>query len=401
MQTGRRWFQFSLRSLLVGMFVLCLGLGVYLPAKMKARRQWEAVRAFKAAGGGLASDKKLRLEITESSEAPFWQKWLGIDCPTYAGLFMYEPDMDGKTFASHLRQLRQLKMVSLGLTEIDDEGLEVLSEFPRLHSLHVSSGDITDAGALCFAGNSRLHELDLWGGKLTNQGLAVVAQLPELKKLKWRSGNATGEGLYYLRNHPQLSALNIDGEMASDVGFEHLGTCSKLESLYIEYANTLTGRGIEALAHVPLRHLGFSESPLAKDAISALSKLTSLETLGLAGRLSPEDLAALGPFASLKKLWLSDCRLTGEGLRSLAPLHQLEKLHVNMSGLGDEDMELLASFTHLKRVSLSHSRVTDAGLMKLAPLKQLVEMEVTGSQVTQAGVNEFRQLAPNVKVFGP
>ena len=81
MQAKRRWFQFSLRSLLIAMLVFSVGLGFYLPARRKAQEQWRAVREFREAGGLLVLERYR--PVTNDFEAPFWKRWLGINCPPY------------------------------------------------------------------------------------------------------------------------------------------------------------------------------------------------------------------------------------------------------------------------------------------------------------------------------
>lgn len=356
MQLKRRWYQFSLRTLVVVMLLVSVVLGYWGNAWRRAQRQWEAVRAIEEAGGGVRINTGVLADPYDYEalmyKTPKWHKWLGIDCPEVLEITIALPNGDGKEIMPHLRQLREVKSIRLEGDWLDDEGM------------------------------------------------AVVAQLPELRILTWKSANSTVDGLVHLRNHPRLTEIHLFETTVADVEFEHLSTCANLEELEIEGPNTLTSKGIHALSRLKLKSLSFRRSPLAADAIEAISDLTTLESLDMEGPLSVEFLSYLAPLVSMQDLTCFDCKLTGDGLKKLAPLKQLVNLNLDMAGLCDEDMELLASFSHLHDIDLSNSTVTNVGLMKLAGMKELLAVNVFGTNVTAEGVKEFERLAPNVHVFG-
>ncbi len=377
MQPKRRWFQFSLRTLVVVMLLVSLVLGYWGYARRRAQRQWEAVRAIREAGGTVRDDN---MYWPHPNNSPTWQRRLGIECPEAFHVDVTLSEGSGKEIMPHLRQLRELKDIRLDGDWLDDEGMKALFDSSNLTNLEIASDQITDTGILSIAGNKKLQTLSLSGKQLTDRGMAVVAQLPEVVFLELKLANATGEGLMHLRNHPQLKSLTISGAMASDAGFEHLSACANLEelkALEIEGPNTLTSRGVSALACLRLKHLWLKTSPLSKDAVAGLPNLTKLRCLGS-----------------------SDWKMTAEVLKNLVLLPNLELLKVDMSDLGDEDMEVLALFVKLVHIDLSNSSVTDAGLIKLAVMKKLWSIDIEGTKVTAEGVKEFNRLAPNVKVYG-
>jgi len=402
MQAKRRWFQFSLRTIVVLMLLVSLVLGYWGYARRKAQRQWEAVRAIREAGGDVKINTGVMADPFDYesliSRSPTWQERLGIDCPQAVNVDVSLFKASGKEIMPHLRQLRELESIRLVGDWLDDEGMKALSDCPKLTDLEIISDQITDAGVLGISGNKQLQELHVSSKQLTDRGMAVVAHLPKLESLVWRSANTTGNGLVHLQNHPQLTHLGICVTVDSDIGFEHLSTCKKLETLGVYGPNTLSSRGIGALSRLGLWGLRFYDSPLSKDAIAALPKLTTLIEVTLTGPLSAEDLVHLPQLVSLQFLKIEECKLTGEGLKSLAPLiHRGTTLSISMAGLRDEDMELLATFTNLGHVDLSHSAVTDVGLMKLTGFKSIT---IIGTQITQDGVKRFEQLAPDAMVTG-
>ncbi|MGV3609001.1 MAG: leucine-rich repeat domain-containing protein [Planctomycetaceae bacterium] len=403
MQPRRRWFQFSLRSLLVLLLVASAGLGYFAYLRRESRLQWEAVRAIEKTGGRFGSVVNGVPTIgAKLEEAPEWQRSLGIDWPEYTVVAFQVDPASGRTIPPAFMRLRKLEEIILWGVGIDDEDLKGLSALPNLQSLSVDGDRVTDTGVACFAGNKKLQEVRFRGKQITDRGLAIVAKLPQLRSLKWISERTTDEGLKHLRGNTRLTSVWLNGATATDRGLEHLSHCENLEEVFIDEPNTITSRGIGSLASLEkLKCLWFTRSPLSADGLSALSSLTTLETLCLTGPVAQEDLAYVSPLTSLRNLTLFNSELSGEGLRNLSTLKQLEDLKVSLSGLQDEDMELVSSFANLRKVDLRESKVTDDGLMKLAGMKRLFYIDVAGSQVTEVGVSEFEQVAPNVMLFGP
>ena len=65
---NRRWYQFSLKTLLVVLTLLCVGPGGYVAYEQsKARRQKAAVEAIEKIGGRISYDPKV-------SQRPNWLK---------------------------------------------------------------------------------------------------------------------------------------------------------------------------------------------------------------------------------------------------------------------------------------------------------------------------------------
>ncbi|MGV3608994.1 MAG: hypothetical protein ACO1RA_21495 [Planctomycetaceae bacterium] len=393
----RRWFQFSLRSLLIVMLLLSVGFGLYLPARRRSLEQWRAVNVLSE-----NSSNGLRF-IVDREKPDTWQKRLGIDLPDFTETQVRSgSELGDEMMLNHLLKLPQLESILISRSEFDDSDLRALSNLPKLKSFGVGSDSVTGEGMTHFVGQEKLQHLYLRGSNLSDRGLEVVARLQGLSSLEWYGKNRTSDGgLSHLRGNLRLTKLLLKGEGISDVGLEHLSTCENLEELSIETLDDrVTGKGIRALTR--LKHLKRLQlrSSFSSDSMAALSSLVTLEELRLRGPVQhKEDIAALAPLTSLKIITITDTELTSGGLRGLANLKLLEELNISLTRLRDEDVDLLISLANLSRLNVEHSSVTDAGLMKLVGLKRLSRVELHGSKITLDGARRFKQLAPNVSVF--
>jgi len=63
----------------------------------------------------------------------------------------------------------------------------------------------------------------------------------------------------------------------------------------------------------------------------------------------------------------------------------------------DDDLPKLARLTRLKVLWLTGTQVTDAGLDALAPLRNLTQLDVTNTAVTPAGIAELKKRLPKLK----
>lgn len=157
----RRWFQFSLRTLLVFMLLASIPLSWVAVKLQRARRQRAAVEAIEELGGAVGYDPL----------APDWQS-----------------ELLGRDFFGHVAVIvfRDFKVTDAGVVvegiTVTDAGLEHLKELTQLTHLSLRHAEITDAGLEHLKGLSQLEDLDIQHTRVTDAGLK---HLQGLKRLKW------------------------------------------------------------------------------------------------------------------------------------------------------------------------------------------------------------------------
>jgi hypothetical protein len=158
----RRWYQFSLMTLLVVMTLLCVGfawIGVRLHRARENRARVAPVE------GAVAAIEKLGGEVTSTYKDIRPQTWLekqfddpgdaadpvGVLTVTGATLFR-TPVTDADLV--HLHGLTNLEALELNDTKITDAGLKQLKGLRGLEVLFLEDTDITDGGLVLSQANS-------------------------------------------------------------------------------------------------------------------------------------------------------------------------------------------------------------------------------------------------------
>jgi internalin A len=139
--------------------------------------------------------------------------------------------------------------------------------------------------------------------------------------------------------------------------------------------------------------------------------------------ITDADLAHVGRFYRLQRLYLAPSSVTDAGLAHLEGLTKLTFLHlaasdvddaglahlkglVNLEGIllqqtkvTDAGLKYLGGLSQLGQLHLRATRITDAGLRHLTGLKSLYLLNVRSTGVTDAGVTEFGRALPRVEIF--
>ncbi|MGI8978881.1 MAG: hypothetical protein ACR2FY_06620 [Pirellulaceae bacterium] len=168
----RRWYQFSLLSLMLATTLLGVVLGVGLLCIAPAERQ--RVSARKAAnlreGFGGAAGYEGRAK-DESWLTRGLREWLPRDYfERVIDLWLNESNVTDADLP-HLHGFTHLEMLNLKQTQVTDAGLVHLQAFKHLTVLNLNSTHVTDAGLTHLYGLSQLGYLDLTGTKVTDEGI--------------------------------------------------------------------------------------------------------------------------------------------------------------------------------------------------------------------------------------
>jgi hypothetical protein len=178
-----RWFQYSLRSLLLfvtACAIACSWLAVTIQSQ---RRQGAAAKAIEKAGGTIVSEPTwLGKLLRDGSLVAVTQVILSGEATTDAVLV-------------HLQGLNQLEKLVLADTRITDAGLANLCGLGRLDFLMLGNTQVTDAGLVHLEGLAKLEELWLENTNVSDVGLKHLTGLKHLRVLNLSGTKVTHEGV--------------------------------------------------------------------------------------------------------------------------------------------------------------------------------------------------------------
>lgn len=235
----RRWYQFSLRMLLVLTTIAGFGLGYVGYERRLAQHQHEIEAALTKHGIkllGMREDSRpdwlksilgddsagrksfvlVRPGLAASSPAVMDQVIANLRQLPNTKSLVFEDTQLGDKGLGHFRGLTQLQFVSLNKTQVTDVGLLGLREFKSLKQLNLMQTQTSDAGLREIAHHQDLETLGLGGTKVTDAGLQELVSLRKLKWLNLADTRVTDKGLEQLRKFPALQELVLRRTLVSE-----------------------------------------------------------------------------------------------------------------------------------------------------------------------------------------
>jgi hypothetical protein len=305
-----------------------------------------------------------------------------------------EEGIGDETIAAIEKGGQQLESLELfGFDEgLSDKSAKIISGLPKLRSLRMGGGPVGDDFARALANPCRIEEFGVSNTLMTVQGVNAICRAFRLKSLRIHGLQGSddelqlldlpeglerlvlpqGSGRKVAKNVSRLSAIKELEAYDSQVDDEALiaiSKCKTLESLDLSKSKvTLSLVLVNELRS--LTSLSLRECPLASDSLSNLGQLPELRSLTLCGyHVGPRDAQWLSQRASLERLVID-----------------------GRNCIDDDCVQAISGLPALKVLHLANSKVTDRGLRALSRMQSLQEVDLEGTNVTRKGVEELRVL---------
>jgi hypothetical protein len=299
----RRWFQYSLRALLIFVTIVAIFMS-WLAVKLQQAREQRAIAdEITKLGGEAFYDYQYDLDAYYGNKrgepsGPLWLRNLFNDdlFNNLAGVAMLEhPISDGQL--QRLANLHYLKSMMLWKAEnITDAGMEHLKSLTKLECFSLNNSKVTDAG------------------------VKFIQRFTKLKRLCFCNQlEITDAGLQYIKNLKELKYLELSNMNITDSGLETIQALNELEELHI------------------------SVGPYS-------------------AKITDSGLKQLKPLEKLRYLSLFKLDITGVGLAHIKTLPNLQYLELNNININDTDIEQLKDMRQLKTLKLNKTKVTEDGV---------------------------------------
>jgi Leucine-rich repeat (LRR) protein len=302
-----------------------------------------------------------------------------------------------------LRALKNLKVLQFGFSELGDEDLAALKEFPQLTHLDIYTA-ATGAGVKHL--KSLAHLTDLRLSLNRNRGFdAVVSELAacrHLRRLRLADNNELSPGvLQKLGQLPDLTELDLHG-FGIENGAEPvdgLVQCKNLKWLRLSYYSLKPGDVKEILKLKNLKLFDHSDTWNAEVGLRDLFRLKSLEELDIfspqhcSPGVTDEGLAGIEGLSNLRVLQLSGNAITDSGLQRIAALTQLVQLKLAHTYVTDQGLARLKPLSRLAELDLFDTEILDGGLKELGALGRLRDLDLGMTQITDAGLKHLARLS--------
>jgi Leucine Rich Repeat (LRR) protein len=199
----RRWFQFSLRMLLIFTAIIALCCGWLVRRVEQKRRERDAAEAIVKLGGVAYYDCEWRTQgllFHAQPRGPAWmRKLLGENFFSDVELVSLDKNPDAKAALGYLGELTHLKFLTLSRINLTDDDLANLGELRDLQSLALSETKVTDIGLENLRGFTQLGSLELSRTQITDVGLKHLKGLTKLQTLYLARSKVTDAGIRDLK----------------------------------------------------------------------------------------------------------------------------------------------------------------------------------------------------------
>jgi hypothetical protein len=444
----RRWWpRYSLRTFLVAMLLVGVGLGCLGIYWNRLRRQRQIVAKIEAADGevlydyqfGAASDRRIvdpyedavdalmtsmskthdgrrtriRTTLTESLvevETPpgpkLIRRMIGDDAfanVENVSFFDWDSQPPGKLDPQLLLELPQLKCVDLVDRQVNDEWLRQVAKVPQLRIANLfgdKDGTASAKGLASFESARQLEDLSIAGEWLQDDTVKGIAGLRQLRSLTIASAPSVTSAVF--SNLDQLTELRelaiLRAEKVNDQGTETLRGLRQLRQLMLFH----TSISDDCLAHLrELKHLealNVSWTNVGDTGLESLKGLSNLKYLDVQGtRVGDSGMVHLAGLLELKHLTLRGTQVGDAGMQTISRLPRLRYLSAGPL-VTDAALPAIGRMTQLEVLELYPSKITDAGLVHLQTLKNLRRLHI-GPHVTPAAADALRKVLPECDVI--
>ncbi len=227
----RRWYQCSLRTLLVFTLIAAAGCALIRSRMVQKRREREVVEQVLKFGGSVTYDYQLA-NPQSTPPGPAWLRSLfGQNLFSHVARMSVHHDFyvqlvwpkSADFEVSTIKDLESLEELRLEGTNLTDRGMESIKSLSNLRELDVGDTNITDAGMASLRGLSHLIDLDLRFLRITDAGLANLEGMTALESLGlFKTPGVTDKGLMRLKNLNRLKVVDLQGTSVTSKGVREL-----------------------------------------------------------------------------------------------------------------------------------------------------------------------------------
>jgi Leucine-rich repeat (LRR) protein len=238
-----------------------------------------------------------------------------------------------------LKECKHLEELSIDNEQVTDGLLQTLGENGLLHVL---SHQAHAEGMKRPSGPADVTDLWLWDSQVTDEGLKELKDFPNLKMLGLNKTKVTDEGLKELKDLKNLKVLYLEGTAVTDAGLKELKDFPNLKRLGLNKTK-VTDLGLKELKELKnLEELNLGDTAVTDAGLKELKNFPNLKALWLPNtKVTDAGLKELKELKNLEELNLGDTAVTDLGLKELKELQNLKRLLLYKTKVTDAGLKEL------------------------------------------------------------
>lgn len=242
-----------------------------------------------------------------------------------------EVDPFDEAFYQHLGSIPDVQALTIINTTAQNAWLVSVAQLKGLTNLSiVNQSKLNDIGLAHLAGLKNLERFAYIGTSMTGKPFKDFTGWTKLRSSSFRGSQIDDLGLQYLcENFSNYETLSLAHAKFTDAAAVHLSKLKQLKGLEVG-SQKATSQSLRPLVGLPLEYFQLGE-----------------------GVDSPDSLAIIKEFKSLKRLTLTNCKTYTEAdLQIVAGMKQLEHLELGNLPMTAERVAWLKRFAYLKSMRL-------------------------------------------------
>ena len=281
-----------------------------------------------------------------------------------------KPTVESVASVNKIKDIDDLSSMRFTLV---DEDLAMMKEI-KTKGIRIASEKVTDQGLSELSGHPTLESVSIDSPLITDQGITALLEIPNLHELSLTKSRVTDSGaralLKGMCERGKLSSLSItECESITDDVFAELAGCESLTQLEVTANPKVTSDLLEHIQLMPsLTELRLSKVTVEPQDIELLAG-TKIDRIKFdAAQLEPGTIEAL-----------------------VRVLPNLKRLSLISSNVDDADMDAISNLSDLEWLWLTGTPVTDEGIEKLSGLHELTHLFVNQDTVSVECEQQFNE----------
>ncbi len=236
-----------------------------------------------------------------------------------------------------------------------------------LTRVHRSDSNLFDVVHWQTVGRIRLR----FEGRIDPQLMRVTAELSAIDELSLAGCTNLHGTLKELtaRHVPNIGTIVLSASDVDDSDLVNVTKITGLMSLDLSDCENVHGTGLSV---IPVQHL----NTLILDRSAA----------------SDASFAAFSRFRELRRLFVSNCEISGRAIREIGKLPKLQELDLSYTRIDDRNILYLRNLRHLKFLGLSGTAVTSQLFASLPTLQHIERLWIDHTNVLQDDALNLRSL---------
>ncbi|MBZ0189540.1 MAG: hypothetical protein K8F91_25055, partial [Candidatus Obscuribacterales bacterium] len=243
---------------------------------------------------------------------------------------------------------------------------------------------------------TRLH------GPCVSRDVSRVLGVKNLQYLRMTHDDLSDNGFEILvERRVLLRGLKLDCCILGEATLRAIGRIRTLEFLELNECKGLSGGGLSYVQSCRrLKDLELADTDSGDNCVADIARLTNLQTvnLSLCKRFHGRNIDGLRVLGRLETLRLSKSGFQPDQIGKLVSLEHLKKLELARLSLDDDDIKKISG-TSVRKIDLSNNRLTDRALWSLDGMSSLEDLNIEGNPgITETGARRFLKRHPHCKM---